>query len=52
MIMTIGMFLAVVMLLLIGYVGELISSATQRDTERESERGFDADPALEGGISR
>lgn len=51
MLITIGLFLAVVILLLIGYVGELITSASEKQSEEETERGFESDPAIEGNSS-
>jgi Na+-transporting methylmalonyl-CoA/oxaloacetate decarboxylase gamma subunit len=37
MLLGIGLFLAVVLLLLIGYIGELISSATEKEKEEVEE---------------
>jgi hypothetical protein len=48
MIFTIGLFLAVVILLLIGYIGEMLTSVAEIEGEEETTKGFDAGPALEG----
>jgi len=50
MLIGIGLFLAVVLLLLIGYVGEMISSVSQEDTEEETSYTFESDPVL--GVNR
>ncbi len=47
MLITIGLFLAVVLLLIIGYIGEVISSASQKQSEKEGEESFEADAAIE-----
>ncbi len=49
MLITIGLFLAVVLLLIIGYIGEVISSATQKESEGQREESLEADAALENG---
>jgi len=46
MLITIGLFLAVVLLLLIGYIGELISSAADAENEQEIDLVIDSEPAL------
>jgi hypothetical protein len=52
MLITIGLFLAVVILLLIGYVGEILTSAAEREGETDTSKGFELDPAIEGSSSR
>ena len=51
MIITIGLFLAVVILLLVGYGAELLTSAADNHTEEESLHNIEADTALEGNSS-
>ena len=51
MLITIGLFLAVVILLLIGYVGELLSSAADRQTEEETQHSIETDAAFESNGS-
>lgn len=51
MLITIGLFLAVVLLLIIGYIGELISSAAEKKPEKEDQRATEADAAFEGNNS-
>ncbi len=46
MLITIGLFLAVVLLLIIGYIGELISSAVESENEHEYDLAVDSDPAV------
>jgi len=46
MLITIGLFLAVVLLLIIGYIGELISSAAETENEHEYDLAIDSDPAV------
>jgi len=46
MLMTIGLFLAVVLLLVIGYIGELVSSAADAEHEQELDLVMDSEPAL------
>ncbi len=47
MLITIGLFLAVVLLLIIGYIGEVLSSASQKHSEKEGEEIFETDAATE-----
>ena len=47
MLVTIGLFLAVVLLLIIGYIGEIISAAAQNQSEKGREESFEADAAVE-----
>ncbi len=52
MLMTIGLFFAVIVLLLIGYVGEIFSSVTGKYTSDERQHNIETDIALEGTTSR
>ena len=47
MLITIGLFLAVVLLLLIGYIGEMIASAGETSSESEYEITIECDPTLQ-----
>ncbi len=46
MLITIGLFLAVVLLLIIGYIGELITSAAESENEQECDLVIDSDPVV------
>jgi len=48
MLITIGLFLAVVLLLIIGYIGELIASAAEKKSEKEEQSATEADAVFEG----